>query len=497
MKGPAPPALLGIDTRALAVFRMGLGVAVAVDLALRARALAAHYSDAGVLPRAALEADPLGRLLPYLSLHLQGGSPAWQVALFAATALCAAALALGLRTRAAAVATWLLVLSLQNRNPLLHYGGDNVLALLLFWSLFLPLGARFSLDARAGRAPVVAGGVARSVGSAGLLVQVAALHFFSALHKRAPEWIPDGTALEYALHVDKFVRPLGVVLRELPVLPSLLTYGSYALELVGPFLLFAPFAQPALRTLTSGAFLAFHAGIALTMDLVLFSWISMLSMLVFLPAGLWDRLEAGLARRRGAPSPEPATGRARAPRATWVPSPAAQVCAAAALAFVLAWNAFTLRSDWREALEARPWLGWMAAPALWLRLGQTWAMFAPHPPKETRWHAVTGLLEDGRRVDLLFERDAPPRLAKPVRRGEYYPDGRWERLFANLPGFEYADATRSLGAYFCRRGAQRHGARLREVRILVRRDETLPGGVHALRQPRLLARFACRGGLID
>jgi hypothetical protein len=66
--------------------------------------------------------------------------------LFAIAALVAIALLVGYRTRLATVLLALLA-SLQARNPTLIQGGDNLLLLLLFWGMFLPLGARFAIDA--------------------------------------------------------------------------------------------------------------------------------------------------------------------------------------------------------------------------------------------------------------------------------------------------------------------------------------------------------------
>jgi hypothetical protein len=475
--------LFSIDLRSLAAFRVALGGVLLADLALRARDLGAHYTELGVLPRAAFAEHPVGWLVPWFSLHAHG-PPAVQVALFVLAALCAAALVLGFHARLAALASWLLLVSLQNRNPLVTYGGDVVLVLLLFWSCFLPLGARWSLDARR-RGPSAAG-ACLSFASAGLLIQIAALHFFSAFHKRGPEWIPDGTAIFYALHVDKFVRPLGEVLRPHEGLLQLLTWGSFGLEVVGPLLLFAPWCFPALRLLAVAGFVAFHAGIGTTLDLVLFSWISALSMTAFLPSGFWERALPGLARR--APC---------AVRASGAPPlrlrRAANRAAAAALVFVLAWNTVTLRRDWQTAVETHPVLQWLVFPGLLLRLGQTWAMFAPAPPKETRWHVVKGVLTDGREVDLLHGRNAPPDFAKPARRADYYPTGRWERLFANAAESEYVYAYPSLARWYCARwnGDPRHATRLARVAIFSRSERTLRGGARELDPPRLLTRQPC------
>ena len=55
-------------------------------------------------------------------------------------------LVLGWKTRFATIASWVLLLSLQNRNTMILSGEDNLALLLLFWGMFLPLGARYSVD---------------------------------------------------------------------------------------------------------------------------------------------------------------------------------------------------------------------------------------------------------------------------------------------------------------------------------------------------------------
>ena len=147
MKGSALPSLLaervfGVDVRSLAVFRMGLSLVVLGDLADRARHLTLLYTDFGVLPRAAalafFSADT------HLSLHMMSGLFWAQAALFILAACAALALLVGYRSRLATALSWALLVSLQMRNwPILH-GGDALLRMLLFWSMFLPMGATYS-----------------------------------------------------------------------------------------------------------------------------------------------------------------------------------------------------------------------------------------------------------------------------------------------------------------------------------------------------------------
>ena len=71
--------------------------------------------------------------------------------------LLAVALLVGYRTRLATIGSWILLASIHVRLPVVINAGDTLLRVLLFWSIFLPLGAMWSVDARRGR-PVAAPG---------------------------------------------------------------------------------------------------------------------------------------------------------------------------------------------------------------------------------------------------------------------------------------------------------------------------------------------------
>src|SRR6185312_7530268 len=103
-----------------------------------------HYTDVGLLPRAIaiVEYAQYG----FLSLHLLGGTNVTQSVLFVIAAVFAVGLLLGYRTRLMTVVSWILLVSLHNRNPIILDAGDVLLRLLLFWSMFLPLGAAYSID---------------------------------------------------------------------------------------------------------------------------------------------------------------------------------------------------------------------------------------------------------------------------------------------------------------------------------------------------------------
>ena len=279
--------IFGIDLRTLALYRVCLGLVVLADLINRAGHLVPHYTDFGVLPRA----EAVAYLSPWrLSIHLMSGLAAFQIALFIIAGVFALSMVMGYRTRIVTIVSWFLLMSLQNRNPLLLQGGDNLLLLLLFWGMFLPLGARFSVDAAMNRSTEETPNKYFSIATAALLIQCMSVYFFSAFFKFAPEWIPDGTAIYYTLHAESFVTPLAYWFRQFESLMQALTYFVWWLELLGPLVMFSPVLFIPSRLLAMFLFIAMHAGFVLLLQVGLFPFISMTSLLAFTPTWVWDKL---------------------------------------------------------------------------------------------------------------------------------------------------------------------------------------------------------------
>jgi len=304
----------GTDLRTLALFRAALGGIVLADLALRAVNLRTFYSDFGVMPRDwMVGVNGLWRV----SLHAANGEPWFAGLLIGIEALAALAFFLGWRTRLANLLVFILHGSLLNRNILVLFGGDPLIMCLLFWGMFLPLGARFSVDAALGRKPVE-GNTHLSWASAGLLLQVLSVYFFSAVLKTGREWWPDGTAVWYALSIDGYISPFGEWLREFPPLTHALTYFVYFLELAGPPLAIVPYvlaavvaafaarAAPRLYGLADAARFAvmtllvmMHVGFIVFLAIEPFPFISLASLTVLTGGWVWEPLSRMSRRNRG------------------------------------------------------------------------------------------------------------------------------------------------------------------------------------------------------
>lgn len=278
--------IFGIDLRSLALFRIFISLLIIFDLIYRSCDISAFYSDYGVLPRNLF----ISRYdSSYFSLYLLNGLPEFQIFLFFLTGFFAVLFLLGYFTRVTTIILWILVLSLHARNPLILTGGDTLLHLMLFWSIFLPIGAVYSIDSilRPFKNTLPVRFV--SVGTAAFLLQLAFLYIFTAINKICPEWL-NGDAIFYALNIEQYVTPFGLSLLKLKDLLKYLTYFVLGFEFVGPFLLFFPFFNGPVRTLAIFGFFCLQSGFGLSLTVGIFPFATTIVVLAFIPTWLWEKL---------------------------------------------------------------------------------------------------------------------------------------------------------------------------------------------------------------
>jgi predicted DCC family thiol-disulfide oxidoreductase YuxK len=275
----------GLDLRSLSLFRIGLAAVILGDLAWRARDLRAFYTDFGVLPRAVLLDQFAGPWI--ISAHLMSGTALVQALLFLVAGVFGVMLLVGYRTRLAAVASWALLISLQNRNPVVLQGGDILLRMLAFWAMFVPLNAYFSVDRALDSSGARPPQRVCTVGTLALMAQVALLYWFSALLKRSPEWLTDGSAVYFALSLDQFSTSVGRLMLHFPHLLRSLTYLTLAIELGGPLLLFSPIWSAAARAAGILLLALLQLGLVVCMHLGHFPLVALVALIPLVPTWMW------------------------------------------------------------------------------------------------------------------------------------------------------------------------------------------------------------------
>ncbi|ELZ50804.1 HTTM domain-containing protein [Halorubrum coriense DSM 10284] len=521
-------ARVAVDRRALAAFRIGLGAVLLADLAARSRSLTAFYTDAGVLPRRALFADYAGTL----SVHALVGEP-WAVALvFAVAGAVALALCVGYRTRLATAASWLLLLSLHARNPMVLNAGDDLLLALLFWSLFLPLGARWSVDAvrgpdaRDGReeeTDLTADGDAgvsaldatetavANVAAMAVLAQVLVMYLTNAVHKFESELWMSGEAVVYVMQADQFSYLLGDYLAAFTPLLRAFTVLWVALLFASPLLLLLT-GFP--RAVLASLFVGMHLGMAVTIRVGLFPVVVVVGFLPFFQTPVWDvvaRVVDRLNWARGV-----ASWRARCvslarrlnavdaalPRPVGAERLAALRSGGLARGRVLFTTVLPYAFLVLILLSSAASVGYAEVPdpaedALdTVEMTQSWQMFAPDPIHTTRWIVAVGALEDGTERDVY--RDAAVTFDRPDRAETTYRTSRWRKYLKNVDGADNENHRSYLANYLCGDWNRTHETDVETVTIYRGYERTNPynGTVEAADEYELIE-YDCSGEFIQ
>ena len=487
--------LFGLDLRSLGVMRVLLGGLLFLDTVLRSTDAVAFYSDQGVFPRSAML--EMGWSQWRWSLHMGTGEPKLIGVLFAIQAAFALMFMVGYRTRLATIASWIFVVSLHARAPLVLQAGDILIRLVLFWSMFLPLGARFSLDALRGAEPQRPPRLAVSAATFAFMLQLAFMYVFTAILKSGSVW-QNGQAVYYALSIDHYVKqPQTSWILKLPKLMQFMTGSTMVLEYVGPIALFSPVLRGPVRTLVCLAFISLHLGFFTFMELGFFSWICMIAWVGVFPSWLWERLSDWELRRPGPPLrlPLPING-------------------FVALCIVIAtwWNLSTIHKQIGRSMAVPEQIRWLGNA---LRLDQKWDMFAPFPMKDDGWYVLPGRLSNGQSIELwrqeptrwvpvdttdghtpvLNELDESLELErfKPAEASSEFKSQRWRKYMRNLWTKTNKNWRLYFGKHVCREWNATHkgGESLRSFRMVYMKENTpKPGGKTKL-EPVLIWKHDC------
>jgi hypothetical protein len=300
-----------LDRRLLAAFRVYFGLVLLVDLLRRFPYLTLFYTNAGVLPNHyALFASPVR---PVFSVFFACSTRGEVAVAFVLTALVYAGLVVGYRTKLMQVLSAILYASLISRNLFFEMGGSCSITLAATWTVFLPLGDRFSVDAlasslsrrreqkasalndrtelRPNRAPFA------SIVVLGLLLQVTAIYFFNGVQKFGADW-RSGQAVHWVLWQSRITTALGgfVRMHEPRWFSPLVTAATLFIEVCAPGMLLTPFVWRWSRSIYVLVVASFHIGISLFTDVGPYSYVMFAFDLLVLPGFWFDRWAARLAK---------------------------------------------------------------------------------------------------------------------------------------------------------------------------------------------------------
>lgn len=280
--------VFSLDYRSIALLRISIGLVLLFDIIQRSFSLSAHYTDNGVLPRGLL--FKLWNEPNFYSLYNVSGTPFWVTILFIASAIFATMLIVGYRTHLAVIASFVLLISLHSRNPLVLQGGDVALRVVLFWMMFLPLAKRFSIDALFGRELAPKEENYFSAASVSYTIQFILIWSFTGLLKDGAPWVANFTAVAMALTLDTFTTGFGVWLRNFPNLLYYFTFITIFLEKFSFAFFISPFKTNWVRLVGLILLNILIIGFNLSFRLGLFGMIMISISLGLLPGLFWDKI---------------------------------------------------------------------------------------------------------------------------------------------------------------------------------------------------------------
>ncbi len=277
-----------LDYRSLALLRIGMGILILLDLLQRSNSFFAHYTDSGVLPRADLLT--LYQNKWFISVHMISGLGIVEAILFITAGIFALMMILGYRAKLATIASWFLLISLHDRNPMILQGGDVFFRVILFWMIFLPIEKRYSLDRLFNRVAPPNTKSFYGIASVGYILQICILYFFTGILKTGSAWHSDGSAVYYALAIDQLITPVGALISKIPNISKILTSITIYLETYGSLLFFSPIFSGPIRLLGIILFALLQIGFNMSMRLGLFGAIAIIATLGLLPSYFWDAI---------------------------------------------------------------------------------------------------------------------------------------------------------------------------------------------------------------
>lgn len=280
--------VFSLNTKALSVFRILLALIVLCDLWFRIWSFDIFLSVWWVMPLELLFDNHYNEA--FWSLHTLIAADWRVISLLIIEWLAVIWLLVWRKTRVMSIVVWVLICGVQARNPMILNWWDTVLRVLLFWSLFLPLWVRRSVDSRTVPKEQRPTHICHAW-SVWFILQMVSIYVFSYILKADPSRHSNFDATYLALSLDAFRTPLGDILYGQYDVMKVMTQFVYLLEWRWRVLLFFPRKNTVTRTGILWVFCMFHLGLALTMHIGTFPWIMIAWWITLLPlyeVSHWD-----------------------------------------------------------------------------------------------------------------------------------------------------------------------------------------------------------------
>lgn len=416
--------------RALALMRIAVALVVLIDLSIRLSDLEAFYANTGVAPLSMIFQYKWNDY--YFSFHNISGLWQVQLLLFIVAACCALLLLIGYRTRLFTFLSWLLLLSLHNRNVLILQGGDDLLRMILFWGIFLPWGTYYSCDKILGKQKHIHTNIF-TLATLAYVLQLTYLYTGSALLKGV-EWHTNLDALYYVYSLDQIAYPHTHFHYVYPQLLKILTSIAFWFEMLVPILFFIPVKNNWFRMAAIILIVGFHSFNSYSLLIGLFPIIGIVSALGLLPTSFMDWLETKTVTiniKRFFANSFLGIASLFSGLVKWKYTQPefkhniVKYMLAGLVVYVFFWNAGNVSFNHYKLSDEVRFIGYV------LRIDQNWGMFAPGVFKDDGWYVMEGKTKDNRTLDLFHPNDSIT-AKKPADITAMFKNDRWRKYSENF-----------------------------------------------------------------
>lgn len=274
-----------LDSRSLALFRVGLGLTFLVDYLFTRIPYADLFYFRNGLNFSRYDSS---------SLNFIYSEDWFQSLLLLLAVICICLFTVGYRTKYTAFFSWLLIVSFHAKNDMIVNAGDILGYLLIFWALPLPLNKHFAWDSVLKEQKAIKHS---SVFSMYFIGQIALVYLITFLLKNHPIW-QQGDAIYYAMMLDNFRTYWGDFLLQYPYIMKVLTFVTYQfIEGTVPLLLIFLGFIPRLKIILVVTMVLFHAFLNIFMQLGMFSYFCIFMWCALLPSEFWNELKKYLPKK--------------------------------------------------------------------------------------------------------------------------------------------------------------------------------------------------------
>ncbi len=466
--------------------RICIAAIIMFDLAIRISDLEMFYSNTGVVPLAMLFEHQWNDY--FISLHVISGLWQVQAILFLAAFIFAILLFIGYRTKLFTFLSWLMLLSLHNRNGYILQGGDDLLRMVLFWGIFIPWGKKYSCDSILDP-ELKENKIICTIACVAYLLQICYIYSGSALLKGS-EWHNDYSAMYYVYGLDQIATPITKYLFYYPELLKKLTFLAYYFELLVPILFFIPFKHQYFRIIGVISIIIFHLFNGITLFIGLFPLIGIGTSVGILPALVMDKFDnVTIILKERIANSFLVISKYINNIIGWkkpvylLPKPFNNIKTAFLIfitLFVFDWNFSNLPFVESKLSDNLRFIGYG------LRLDQNWGMFAPGVFKDDGWYVMDGVTKRNEHIDLL-RNGSKINLKKPVNIVSLFKNDRLRKYSESL----ILDYNSYMRGYFCNYSKRvwnenKSKEKIKSLNVFYMSEFTLPDYIYSKPKSELL-----------